>query len=618
MEYELFHPITKEKLNLDYCSDTKINLLIPTSIDEENLDKYNTSSDYYNNKCSPSTTQNSIDITLKDRAIEYINNNLSLCERNCEYSGYDTKYKKVKCNCQAKSKFEYIFKDYNFDRDKLMNNFKNIKETFNLVVFHCYYVLFTKDGFTKNIGNFFILSILIIYFFLRSIFFVKGYDSFKIKIIKILKLSSLSQNMNNINKDKSINNTNNNDINNNENNDPKILEKNIKPKRKSKFKINNKRKVNMTEIAENKDNKNIIISNDEIGIRSDKGINIYCKKDDNNACTDKNFKNSCKTLKEKANNNIRINLSNNAPPKKVKVKKKKSVAFRNQLALNILESKSSNNISVYSKRNINAASSINEINKNNISIDKNSDTLRINNNKSLDNSKYTSLNDYELNNLQFSLALKIDKRTYIQYYLSLLKMKHLLIFTFCNFNDYNSIIIKICLFFFSFALYLTVNALFFTDSTMHDIYENGGKYNFIYRLAQIIYSIIITTIINLIIKYLSLSENDISNLKNLEKKENFNERIEKVFKCLIIRFTLFFDISILFLLLFWYYLSCFCAVYRNTQIFLIKDTLVSFLFSLLYQFIISLIPGIFRIQALNNKINNKECMYKVSKLLQLL
>ena len=388
IEYELFHPITKEKLNLDYCSDTKINLLIPVSIDEENLDKYNTSSDYYNNKCSPSTTQNSTDITLKDRAIEYINNNLSLCEINCEYSGYDSKYKKVKCNCQAKNKFEYIFKHYNFDQDKLMNNFKNIKDTLNLIVFHCYYVLFTKDGFTKNIGNFFNLSILIIYFFLRNIFFVKGYDSFKIKIFKIMKLSNLARNMDNINNDKSINNTLNNDINNNENNDAKNLIENIKPKRKSKFKINNKRKVNMTEIGEMKDNKNIIIiNNDEIGNRPEKGINIYCKKDDNNTCIDENFKNGCISLKEQANHNIQINLSNNnAPPKKGKIKKKKSVAFRNQLALGNLESKSSNNILVYSKRNINAASSINEINKNNISIDNNNDSLGINNDKSLDNS----------------------------------------------------------------------------------------------------------------------------------------------------------------------------------------------------------------------------------------
>lgn len=35
-------------------------------------------------------------------------------------------------------------------------------------------------------------------------------------------------------------------------------------------------------------------------------------------------------------------------------------------------------------------------------------------------------NDYELNNLGYNIALKNDKRSYFQYYYSLLKMKHLL------------------------------------------------------------------------------------------------------------------------------------------------------------------------------------------------
>ena len=58
--------------------------------------------------------------------------------------------------------------------------------------------------------------------------------------------------------------------------------------------------------------------------------------------------------------------------------------------------------------------------------------------------------DSEINGLNYDTALKIDKRTYIQYYLSLLKTKHLLIFTFYPMKDHNSMIIKICLFFFSF------------------------------------------------------------------------------------------------------------------------------------------------------------------------
>ena len=61
--------------------------------------------------------------------------------------------------------------------------------------------------------------------------------------------------------------------------------------------------------------------------------------------------------------------------------------------------------------------------------------------------KLMSFNDEELNDLEYKLALKLDKRNYCQYYFSLLKSKHALIFTFCNNTDYNSKIIKIDLFF---------------------------------------------------------------------------------------------------------------------------------------------------------------------------
>ena len=76
---------------------------------------------------------------------------------------------------------------------------------------------------------------------------------------------------------------------------------------------------------------------------------------------------------------------------------------------------------------------------------------------------------YELNNLIYEEALKKDKRSYFVYYISLLKTGHLIFFSFCPLKDYNSRIIKIDLFFFSLAIYFTVNALFFNDSTIHEI-----------------------------------------------------------------------------------------------------------------------------------------------------
>ena len=64
------------------------------------------------------------------------------------------------------------------------------------------------------------------------------------------------------------------------------------------------------------------------------------------------------------------------------------------------------------------------------------------------------LNDQEINFLEYNKAIKIDKRTYFQYYFSLLKRRQLLLFAFFPNNDYNIIELKISLLLLSFSLYL--------------------------------------------------------------------------------------------------------------------------------------------------------------------
>ena len=49
--------------------------------------------------------------------------------------------------------------------------------------------------------------------------------------------------------------------------------------------------------------------------------------------------------------------------------------------------------------------------------------------------------DFELNSLDYKEAKKLDHRNYIEYYLSLLKNNHPLMFSFGSINDYNSKII---------------------------------------------------------------------------------------------------------------------------------------------------------------------------------
>ena len=62
----------------------------------------------------------------------------------------------------------------------------------------------------------------------------------------------------------------------------------------------------------------------------------------------------------------------------------------------------------------------------------------------------------------------------------------------------------------------------------------------------------------------------------------------------------------------------FCTIYVNTQIHLIKDTLISFATSFISPLCINLIPGIFRIPALSNKKNKRNYLYGISKIIQMI
>ena len=229
--------------------------------------------------------------------------------------------------------------------------------------------------------------------------------------------------------------------------------------------------------------------------------------------------------------------------------------------------------------------------------------------------KDNEYNDLELNSLSYEEALQIDNRTYFEYYNSLLRMNHLFIFTFITNKDYNSRIIKILLFFFFFSVFFTINVLFFNDNTMHKIYEDKGEFNFIYQIPQIIYSALISAVINSIIKILALSQKTILELKKQKNRDNIIDKEKKVILSLNIKFIIFFINAFIFLIIFWYYITCFCGVYINTKNHLIKDTVISFSLSLLYPFGIYLIPGIFRVNSIKAK--NKEYIYKASELLQL-
>ena len=152
---------------------------------------------------------------------------------------------------------------------------------------------------------------------------------------------------------------------------------------------------------------------------------------------------------------------------------------------------------------------------------------------------------------------------------------------------------------------------------MHKIYKDKSSYNIINQISIMAYSTLISSVLNIILKQLSLSENNILSIAYSKDYKNAVKKSKKILKCLRIKFFFFFLLRIIILLFFWYYISCFCAVYMNTQIILINDTFISYGLSMIYPFGLNLLPGIFRFPALRAKRKDKKCLYKISNIISL-
>ena len=159
VDYEVFNFKTKAQLNLSICQNSKIKILMPAVIEEDEEYKHNISSDYYNNICHVYKTKNGVDITLADRKEEFNNNNMSLCESNCEYKGYNSTIKKAECNCQVKNKITSMSEIFEH-KDEFFKKFTDVKSSINLSIMKCYYTLFSLIGLKNNIGNYIILSMI--------------------------------------------------------------------------------------------------------------------------------------------------------------------------------------------------------------------------------------------------------------------------------------------------------------------------------------------------------------------------------------------------------------------------------------------------------------------------
>ena len=174
------------KLNLTSCENTKISIFIPISINEP-IDKLNSSSGYYNDICYTTTSEDGTDITLDDRKKDFIDKNKAICQEDCQFSKYDEIKKIAKCSCNVKESSSFI-DDISFNKEKLLKNFKDIKNFLNFNFLVCYRNLFNVNGIKNNVGFYIIFVIIIFHILSVFILFINQFPLLKKKISELIFL----------------------------------------------------------------------------------------------------------------------------------------------------------------------------------------------------------------------------------------------------------------------------------------------------------------------------------------------------------------------------------------------------------------------------------------------
>ena len=234
--------------------------------------------------------------------------------------------------------------------------------------------------------------------------------------------------------------------------------------------------------------------------------------------------------------------------------------------------------------------------------------------------KKTQIYDYEndeLNELPFKKARKYDKRGFCKYYWNILMISHIILNVFFRHNDYNLFTVKLGLLFMTFPINLGFNILFYTNKNIKLNYSRAlndlsGFWN---NIANTVYSSLLSTTLLIMLKFICLTHNSVRVLRKFKDIDYARKKSICVLRCIKIRVVIYYILSFAFLAIFGYYILCFCAIFENTQIELVKSTFTSWLISLLYPLGICFITSIFR--ALSFKCNNK-ILYLIKNLMQFL
>jgi hypothetical protein len=325
--------------------------------------------------------------------------------------------------------------------------------------------------------------------------------------------------------------------------------------------------------------------------KNDKKKDKNKKSDKKNDKNNKKFKSPIVYLNYKILNQNYINMNNNERVSTINKIKMKDKNFKNE---KIKQNK------------------ITKIIQNNYSL------IRMDANNSF-NVEYSGSN-FILDNYIYETAIINDKRKFCDiFYVSILGKENIINIIFFR-TPLDLYSLRMCNFIFTYSCDLAFNTIFYSNENISEKYHYEGDNLFLFTLINNLVQSLTSSIVGLILVNIFQHMIDYrGNFEDIFKKEEkklrknkdykvsrkkkiqiFN-KIRKIFANLKIKIGFFIVLEFLIMLFFYYFVTAFCEVYKQTQLSWLQDFFSSFLISLGCELVESFIIGVLYILSIKYK-----------------
>ena len=172
----------------------------------------------------------------------------------------------------------------------------------------------------------------------------------------------------------------------------------------------------------------------------------------------------------------------------------------------------------------------------------------------------------ELNNIPYRQALRIDKRSFFQIFISVITNEINLLNLYFYRNPYTHYSLSVSIYLFELLCDLTMNCFLYTDDVVSEKYHNNGQLSMITSFSLSILSNMISSILIYVIRKLTNYCEIIEEIiKNVKYKRKYFENILRLFKYMKLRLGTFYFLQFSAMLVMTYYLFIFCVIYNKSQ-----------------------------------------------------